>query len=87
MAKKILIKNLSQKDIKIEALAFDNQIEVNPQAFELKPFHSSGDAMEVYVSFIKEPFVRRTLKVEFKASATSGEFHTAPLYIEYIPKG
>lgn len=82
----IITSNEGDIQAHVEALVFDDNLEVKPTNFVLDSRQSVKSSQVVQIFFKREPFARTIHKIRFVAKSQGNVIDWSDLYIEYVPK-
>jgi hypothetical protein len=84
--KQITVSNQGDNLAHVEAMIFDDNLEISPQNFVLEPRAQEHNSQILKISFKKEPFKRTMFKVRLLAKEDTKIVDWSDVYIEYAPK-
>jgi len=80
------IKNEGDVQAHVEALVYDDNLEILPKQFILGPRTESSSSQLLKLSFKREPFARTIHKIRLVAKVNGYVVDWTDLYVEYVPK-
>jgi hypothetical protein len=80
--KNLDLTNVGQTQAHVRAISYDDNILISPNSAEVRP----GKSVAFSVKLKKEPFTRKTYKVDFVVENSDTYRDRSEIYIEYIPK-